>query len=195
MAATQMLATLIIEQKRASSQNRQRWMAAALVLLAIPLGVAVAWFARPAPLLTVAPAELPQVPRMENVAQQYWNAMFAQTEDSWKAVGEYFPPEENTQNRLYSRLADRQLGEYYLNHSEFDKALTVYQQLAAVEETAKGFRLIGLAGEAIVYDRLNQPDQVLARLPKIMPERALLDRFLDGEIEQLAEKYRRGETK
>ena len=198
MAATQMLATIIVEQKRALSRSGRWWLAGALILLAIPAGVMAAWLARPKPLLTVSSEELPKVPRMESAAQQYWNAAFAetQTEESWKAVSEYFPPAKNAQNLLYSRLASRQLGEYYLNRNEFDKALQVYEQLAGVEETAKEFRLVGLAGEAIVYDRLNQPDEVRSRLPKVMPDRGLLDNsFLQGEIGRLSEKYQRGENK
>ena len=192
MEATQMLATVLREQREISARRQRWWLAALCVLLAIPLGVGAAYGCRPKPLLTPAPPRPSQVEKMESAQQQYWNAFFSPSEEAWKAVAEYFPPSENEINLLYSRMASRRLGEYYLNQNELDKALRVYQQLSTVEEREQEFRIAGLAGEAVVYDRRNQEGEVLKRLPRIMEQRdQLMDSFLQGEVGRLATQYRK----
>jgi serine/threonine-protein kinase len=195
LAATQMLASVIVEQQRVAEHSRRWWLSALFILLAIAIGVGAAWFLRPQPLIAVTPQERPKVPRMDSAEQQYWNAMFTQTDSAWKAVAEYFPPEKSPENLLWSRRASRRLGEHYLNHNQLEQALAVYHQLSGVEETAKESRLAGLAGEAIVYDRLNQPAEVRIRLPRVKPDLDLLDSFQSAEIEQLWEKYLPSENK
>lgn len=189
--ATQMLATVLVEQKKLSAQ-RARWGLATLcILLALPLGVAAAYLAQPKPLLTAAAPKSHVVPKLENAEQQYWKAFFTPSEEAWKAVEKYFPPSEDTENQLWCRQARRRLGEYYLNQGALDKALKTYQELAAVEETAQEFRAVGLAGEAVVYDRLNKPEEVVSRLSRIMPKKQLehLDDFLKREVDLLVAKY------
>ncbi|MBC7852071.1 MAG: serine/threonine protein kinase [Pirellulaceae bacterium] len=189
--ATQMLATVLVEQKKLSAQ-RARWGLATLcILLALPLGLAAAYLSRPQPLLMAAQPKTLKVPKRENAEQQHLHAFFTPSEEAWKAVAEYFPPSEDTENQLWCRRASRRLGEYYLNQGEFEKALKTYQELAAVDETAQGFRAAGLAGEAVAYDRLKMREEVLIRLPRIMPQKQLLllDDFLKGEVDLLAAKY------
>ena len=66
----------------------------------------------------------------------------------------------------------------------------------ALEETAQGFRLAGLVGEAIVYDRWNKREDVVDRLKRIQAQKQmlLLDNFLKEEIDRLTAKYA-GENK
>ncbi|MBC7852067.1 MAG: hypothetical protein IAF94_01410 [Pirellulaceae bacterium] len=133
--------------------------------------------------------------KLENAEQQYLHALFTPSEDAWKAVAEYFP-DEITENRLWTRRARRRLGEYYLNRGETDKALATYQGLSSLEETAQGFRLAGLVGEAIVYDRWNNREEVVERLERIPAQKRvlLLDNFLLEEFDRLTVKYA-GENK
>ena len=184
--ATQMLATVLVEQKRLSAQ-RARWGLAILcVLLAIPLGVAAAY-------LNVKPLVSPrrnlsQVPKMKSAYEQYLYAVFTPSEEAWRAVEEYFPAAQDDESRKWSRQASIQLGGFLLNQDQLSKALQVYQQLSQDKELKT--RISGIAGEALVYDRRNQKDEVVARLPQVMAQRELLDTFLRGEIDGLAKKHR-----
>ena len=191
--ATQMLATVLVEQKKLSAQ-RARWGLATLCMfLALSLGLAAAYFTRPQSLLTAAQPKTLEVPKLANAELQYWNAFFTPSEEAWTAVAKHFPPAEKTENQLWCRKASYRLGEYYLNGNELEKSLNTYQELAAVEETAQSFRTAGLAGEAVVYDRLKQPAEVLKRLPLLMSEehQLLLVKFifLKDEVDLLKTKY------
>jgi tRNA A-37 threonylcarbamoyl transferase component Bud32 len=192
--ATQMLATVLIEQKRLSHQRARWWLATLCIVLALPLGVGAAYLARPQPLLTAARPKSHAIPKLQNAELQYWNAFFTPSEEAWKSVAEYFPASDNPQNQIWSHRATRRLGEYYLSQGKFDKALMAYQELAAAEETAQEFRTAGLAGEAVVYDLMNQREEVLARLPRLMTkdaeEQLLHDNFLKGEADRLKAKYK-----
>ena len=192
--ATQMLATVLIEQKKLSAQRARWWLAALCIVLALPLGIGCAYFARPQPLLMAARPTSHAIPKLQNAELQYWNAFFTPSEEAWKAVAEYFPAADNPQNQIWTHRATRRLGEYYLSQGKFDKALVAYQELAAVDETAQEFRIAGLAGEAVVYDQMNQRDEVLARLPRLMTkgaeEQLLHDNFLKGEADRLKAKYK-----
>jgi eukaryotic-like serine/threonine-protein kinase len=193
MEATQMLATVLLEH-RAIRARRQRWRLAALgLILAIPLGVSAAYVFRPKPLLTPTAPKDSQIPRKESAELQYWYAVFSPSEEAWKAVAEYFPPSQDAINLNWSRMASYRLGEYYLNENELEKALKTYQELASLEETFQEFRAVGLVGEAIVYDRMNNRDEVRIRLPRLMSQdqQLLLVKFpfLKGEADRLKVKY------
>ena len=193
--ATQMLATVLVEQKKLSAQ-RARWGLATLCMfLALSLGLAAAYFTRPQSLLTAAHPKSLEVPKLANAELQYWNAFFTPSEEAWKAVAEYFPA-QTAENQQWTRKASRRLGEYYLNRGELEKAMLTYQGLSALEETAQGFRLAGLVGEAIVYDRWNKREDVVDRLKRIQAQKQmlLLDNFLKEEIDRLTAKYA-GENK
>jgi serine/threonine-protein kinase len=193
-AATQQLALILQQQPK---PERRTWPYAAvplLVLLAFPIGGLLAWFSRPAPLLEFDRANLPEIERFESVEQQYLNAQFAKSnvEEAWHAVAEYFPPGDNPTNLRYSRLAKRALAGWYLSEGQLDEALALYRELTNVEETEVQFRICGLAGEAVVYDRLDEPDQVASRLPRILATKdyqQMLDGDLRSEMQQLARKY------
>jgi eukaryotic-like serine/threonine-protein kinase len=190
-AATQMLATVLVEQKKLNAQ-RTRWGLAALcMLLALPLGVVAAYLSRPQPLLTAVPSKVDVVPKQPSAHQQFIYAVLAPSEEAWKAVAEYFPSAGNVENQRWCREASRGLGEYYLNRNELEKALAIYQSLAALEETAQGFRLAGQVGEAIVYDRLNKGEKVVECLKRIeLPKNPLLfDDPMKAAYDRLMVKY------
>ncbi|MEX2026213.1 MAG: protein kinase [Pirellulaceae bacterium] len=159
MAATQQLERVLSQQVKLPSR-RSRWgWKAALVLAAFALGGLGASIARPKPLLELSPDEVPTVKKCDSAGQQYYYAIYEapDTEQALLAVSGYFPPAESSENQRYSRLAQQRLGRYYLARDQLDKALAAYRELAMLAgegELVPTFRMTGVAGEAVVYDRL-----------------------------------------
>jgi hypothetical protein len=191
-AATQQLNRVMHLQPKRSNRRRAIATLLLLAIVAFPAGAAIAWFTRPQSVLKFSPADLPQVKRMDTVEEQWFYATIATTnnEQAWQAVSEYFPPEESASNLRYSRMAKKGLAAYYLENRQYEQALSLYRQLANVEETEGQFRTQGLAGEALVYDRQQRPAEVQQRLAQVLPHVSQLDDFLRSEIEKLAQKYR-----
>ncbi len=191
--ATQMLATVLIEQKRISAQRARWWLATICILLSLPLGVGAAYLASPEPLLSAARPKDQSVPKLQSAELQYNDAFFTPSEEAWRAVAEYFPASDNPLNQVWCHRATKRLGEFYVNQGKFEKALQAYQELASLEETAQEFRIAGMAGEAVVYDHLGNREEVIARLPKLVTKDAdvqlLHDNFLRGEVDRLRAKY------
>jgi serine/threonine-protein kinase len=192
--ATQMLATVLTEQKRLSAQ-RARWgLAVTCILLALPIGLGAAYLMQPKPLLSAAPLKAKEVPKLQDAEQQWWHAFFSPSEEAWMAVAKYFPPAKNASNELWCRRANRGLGEFYIEEQDYEKALKTFQELASAGETTPAYQAWGFAGEAIVYDRLGKPEEVKKRLPGVSKadQMLLLDDFLKEKIELLKSKYANG---
>ena len=184
----------------------------ALVLAGLLAGAAAAWFTKPeSPLpLTSEPGEL-KVKRMATVRQQYDAARMAtghDKEDYWKAVEQYFPKENGTENLHYTRLARRGRANLYVAERRLSEALKLYDELANVEDLEADLQLSGIAGQAVVYHRFMQNEQdrqilewldqqVIDRLIPIRSEMNLDHRisgFLAKEIRQLIEEYQQREV-
>ena len=198
LAATQQLDRLL--QEHLKSQPRRRSLPAVLaaiavlVLAAFAAGGLLAWSTHED--LAAAPGgQQPRVKKFDSVKEQYFFAQTA-TEDqevTWQAVGEYFPPSESAENLRYSRLAMKGLARYYVEHERWSEALGLYRQLAEVESTEREFKLIGLIGQAVVYDKLKDDKMVHETLAKVAP-------YLDGlppnvggtlrsELDELLKRY------
>jgi hypothetical protein len=177
-----------------------------LVLLGLLAGGVLAWWNRPAPLLVVSNTNAPKIPRQDTVQEQYSYAQFAQhnKEEALLAVEKYFPPNQNAANLRYSRLAKRELGNFYLSNQRLDEALKLYDQLESVEEAEVNFKLSGTAGVAVVNHRFSQQDldqasaqrrqeEVIKRLVKLRPHEMELDLrlggLLAGEVRKLFDEY------
>lgn len=139
------------------------------------------------------------VPVEESAKEQYYAAMWvndpAREEEAWKAVETYFPPydaegREIPENLLYGRKADVRLGALYLRTGQYAKAKAVFEKLAGLEETEKEFRLIGLAGTALVFDFLGEKQKVLELLPTLQRDINQLGGFMQEQTRTLLEKYR-----
>ena len=85
------------------------------------------------------------------------------------------------------------LARYYVEHERWSEALGLYRQLAEVESTEREFKLIGLIGQAVVYDKLKDDKMVHETLAKVAP-------YLDGlppnvggtlrsELDELLKRY------
>ncbi|HEY2894230.1 MAG TPA: serine/threonine-protein kinase [Pirellulales bacterium] len=126
------------------------WVAAVL-LVCVLAGVAIAALTRPASLLAGAQNG---PPKLNDVWRQLYHAKLVDTEAGWLAVGEYFP-EASTYCRY---LAKQGLAYYYLHsHSshEYEKAIKPLEELAAQSD----FQAFGIAGLVVVYANLGEDEK------------------------------------
>ncbi len=200
LAATRQLETIMRGQFRPWWRTpRMLASIGAIALLGLLAGTLFALARPPESPLAVRPVADPVIPRQENAREQYFYALWItdpeRAERAWLAVGEYFPPydsdgEENELNLLRARQADVRLGALYLQTGQYEKAEEVFKRLANLEETEEGFRLIGLAGLALVFDYVKETDKVLEILPTLQRDLDELTGFMGDEVRKLLEKHR-----
>jgi serine/threonine-protein kinase len=186
LAATQQLEKVLRHEPKAGAKWPAAVGLAALVVGSFVVGGLIAAASRPRPLLALSEDELPAVKRRDNVREQYYYALYEapNMERGLWAVLEYFPADNgNADHVRYGRLARVKLGAFYLGQDRLDQALKAYHELAMAEESADEFRLTGLAGEAVIYHRRNEVDEVGKRLVQIADrEDQILDSALKEEI-------------
>lgn len=194
-------------------QSSRRWslvsmvgFGLALLVVGLALGGTLAWINRAPPLLPLPQNEAATIPRQSTVQDQYSYAQFAQhnKEKAWQAVAEYFPPEQSAANRRYARLAQRELGNFYLSNRRLEDALKLYDELENVEDAEVNFKLSGTAGVAVVQNRLKETEgdakraesreqEVIQRLVKLRSHETDLDAkvggFLGSEVRKLFNEY------
>jgi serine/threonine-protein kinase len=160
LAATQQLSRLmridVGVTAGAWSAGRYALLLAGLLLLGVGAGAAAAWLNRPAPLLATR-ENVSKIPRLGNAEEQLLYAKMATRdhEDAWLAVARNFPPDESPLNKRYARLATKGLANYYLSNNRLSEARKLYEQLAYLEPSEDPvLRLTGIAGCAVVYDRI-----------------------------------------
>ncbi len=181
------------------------WLWIGLVLMAGAGGLVGSLYAinHPPASLDRKTVDSNRVRKMANAELQYLHAYFNEqldnevaSEQLWLAVSEYFPEYSDTGedpfNRLFSRKADERLGDFYLRTQQYDKALQVYERLASLEEQETRFRLVGLAGQTIIYDLLDQVENVRDNLSILQNEVDNLGNdYLRTRINELLNKYLR----
>ncbi|MDX1947592.1 MAG: protein kinase [Pirellulaceae bacterium] len=200
-AATQQLSQVLRSERTAParwSARRIALLAAGFIVAGFVVGAAAAWTTRPQPLLKLASDQRPAIKKFETVREQY---LFAQMsshnqEEAWQAVARYFPPtgENSGENLRYSRLATKGLAAYYLSSNRLPDALALYERLAKVEPTERDFHLAGVAGQAVVYDRLGQDNKVVELLVELRASASptiasRLGEYLRGELQKVIEKH------
>ncbi len=140
-----------------------------------------------------------RVEPLESAQEQYYAALWitdpVQAEQAWKAVQLNFPPYDEKGNEisthlLYARKADVRLGALYLQTGQFEKAEKVFEELAGLEETEEELRLIGIAGQALVFDHTNETLEVERLLPLLYREIDKIAGFMGDETRALLERYR-----
>jgi tRNA A-37 threonylcarbamoyl transferase component Bud32 len=190
LAATKQLdAVMKTEAVKIYRRDRTRLWVVAAVAAAFILGAALAWAWRPESLLAINPADLPAIEKMESARLQYFHASFLNTEQAWNSVEQYFPPALDSQNKYYSRLANERLAELYLRDDDLDRALSIFDELASLEETETQFRTFGMAGQVIVYHRQGERKKVTDLLPRVIAQRRLLEPEMRATIEGIARDY------
>jgi len=168
--ATRQLDAVMKTETAARNRRTPVVTVAAAALAAFLLGGVIAWATRPAPLLRVADEELPKVKKQETVRDQYLHAAEIATEQAWKSVPEYFPPEQNEQNQYYALRAKQRLAEWYLQSDDSERAMECYEYLVAAGSSHLQFQAIGWAGQANVHvlrDEMNEAKTKLDELVRL----------------------------
>ncbi len=98
------------------------------------------------------------VEKKETVQEQYRYAFQLDTIEAYRSVINYFPAEASARNLLYSGFAKERMGEFYLREDKRLEAMDVYKELESMPNTETRFRLVGLMGQKIVYDRRGDVD-------------------------------------
>lgn len=140
--ATRQLAEAMKHSGAASGRLRP-WRLPAVMLATFITAGLIAWFTmRPAPLLPSSNSGQIQIPRQPTVLRQWYCASQIGTQEAWQSVIEYFPEKE-----YYVCRAKQQLARIYLRECDYDRAITVFDELAATSEPNGEFRAFGLAGK------------------------------------------------
>ena len=198
-AVTRQLETIMSGQVGSFWTSRSTLTYAGILFLAgLAIGVTLAWNNPPGNPLDVNWSAI--VPRQESAQEQYRFAYWHFDkfgESAWKAVRDYFGPQiesdptvQEKKDLVHVRKADERLAEYFLQENQFEKALDVYNELAKVESTEIRFQTVGKAGQAIVYDKFGNENEVRELLFQIEKNVNLLNPFLGTQVSQLLEKYK-----
>jgi serine/threonine-protein kinase len=146
-----------------------RWLAIAGCFF---LGTALAWGLGERPLITPAADGEEAIPRHDTAEAQYIYASMLNTEAAWKSVPQYFG-EDNT----FSRRAMQGLAMLYLLQDyDFARASKVFDEFAQLNDAEVQYRAFGLAGQAIVLNRLGKYSESADKLAQLWPVHEKLDR-------------------
>ena len=144
------------------------WTWSLLAVVCLLGGIAAAYALRPRPLITPEDeAEL--VPRYDTAAQQYFYAMMLDSEAGWQSVQRYFPDDTN-----YRLRAQQGLARWYLRELDFEQALSIFNQFAAMSNVEEEYKAFGFAGQAVVLNKLGNYRQSAASLASLWPVRSRL---------------------
>lgn len=165
-AATLQLDTVMKSQARISAGRRlwSRRMAAVLVIGSL-VGSAAAWWRGPPPLLAV---NSPTVEVQDSAMQQYWYAYDLNTEAAWLAVEANFPQDDPV-NRVYALKAKQRLAELYRAKGYSEQAMTLYRDLAGLEDQEPQLAAKGLIGQVNLLADQNDGEGVSAKLARAVP--------------------------
>ncbi|HTN77592.1 MAG TPA: protein kinase [Pirellulaceae bacterium] len=168
-AATQQLQALMQSTAHGvkKSHSLTRWWPL-LVGLAFMLGGFGAWSTRPKSLLAVDPNFKPQITKLASAREQFILAAMPKhpSEAAYRAVWEYFPPEQTPDNLRYSRLAKHGLAKFYRDQGHPEKAEPLYRELAAVEKEEVQFRIWGHLGLANLANSKGDEEAAILELSK-----------------------------
>jgi eukaryotic-like serine/threonine-protein kinase len=128
------------------SRHRGRWLLAGGVLAAFTIAALAAWATvRPQPLLPASSsAGQARVPRQSTVLRQWYYASQIGTEEAWQSVVDYFPEKEH---EYHVFRAKQQLARIYLRARDYDRAMSVFDELSNTTGPGGEFRAFGLAGK------------------------------------------------
>jgi serine/threonine-protein kinase len=178
------------------------------VLLAVAAAVAVfaagvgwSWFRQTPPITPTSVASRAPVERQKSAEAQYVYALFADTEDAWRSVSEYFP------GAYFDLRAEQQLARIYMQQEDYSRAKPIFDNLEDLSDeqvrklqgfgapaSAKNtdlesqFESFGLAGQAVVLYHSRKTEAALAKLAALYPQRQWLDGPTRGWIAQIIKK-------
>ena len=205
LAATQQLEALMSGQRTRWYQSTSFWLSLLILfVLGVSGGVVYALNNPPDKLLAATPPITDAIERKSNAKEQYRYARWQRTEKAWLAVIEFFDPKETgtdengepVDNGFYVRQAQENLGRYYLDQYQLEKAEEVYAELAALEKSHKRQKAVGYAGLAIVNHLMGVDEETesMIRLWLFLVEPQLreLDAKMRADMEMLMELYSPG---
>jgi serine/threonine-protein kinase len=167
-AATQRL-DAVMRASTALGGRRSRWAGwLAAAVAAFGAGAAVAFFTGvERPLL--ANVEGHFVEPQKTVFHQWIYASQVGTEEAWQAVINNFP------DRLYFVYrAKQQLARMYIHDDRLDEAMSIFRELAALEDTEAELQAYGLAGQCGVLSRQGKYHDSAQVLGELWPIRSQL---------------------
>jgi serine/threonine-protein kinase len=166
----------------------RRWIAAA-VLGCVLVGAALAAMTRPPSLLAGAQAG---PPLQATAWQQIYHAKTVDTDEAWRAV-----LDRSDATPFQKNLARQGLAYHLLtwgqSYESYEQALTPLQELAALPQRERPFRVFGIAGMVVAYAGLEEDERAHQVNGALTAEdRALLEEqsprmkeLLDAAIEEL----------
>jgi serine/threonine-protein kinase len=173
--ATERLATAMrTTAMPAVRRKRATWRIGLMALMGLLLGTGLAYGLRPRPLI-LAEDEAEVIPHYQTAAQQYWYAVMRDSEAAWKSVPEYFAGDTT-----YVLRAKQGLARWYLREIDFPSALAIFDQFAGMSNVEEEYQAFGLAGQAIVYNRLGKYKESADKLAQLWPKREKLESEMRG---------------
>jgi serine/threonine-protein kinase len=138
----------LAEAMRGSAAARKKlapWLIALSVLAMFALGAVTAWCTvRPSDLASHQQGNRAPVPQQATELRQWFVASRTGTEAAWQSVVDYPDVSEQTQLR-----AKQQLARIYLHDNDFNRALVVFDELAAAKDNNADIKAFGLAGKCV----------------------------------------------
>jgi hypothetical protein len=167
--------------KATSRLQKERIRLAAWSVLAaacLLVGILVARFSQPAPLLATVQAG---PPRRANPLAQLYHAKTVDSEAAWLSVLEYYPDaDEHIRNWVTEGLV-----RHYLYRGEYEKAIPHLEQLASTSSEGTMSHAFTFAGLTIAYTALSQRDLAAEALEQITPEVRIMLADYDPQLEEL----------
>ena len=192
-SATRELQTALTQANRSAGRRKARvlWAAGGL-LLAAAAGATLAWRTRPPSLLEYDREQVTLVPRKESVREQHVYAVIVNSEQAWRSVAKYYPPEATDENRRFAHQSQHQLGNLYLSQGKFGKAYHCFATLAGLTGVDdRRMRAAGLAGQVLVLRAKGATDHQLAdKLASLLPSSDLLPPKLRDQMRQIGRDIR-----
>ena len=202
LAATQQLEALVSGHRTRWYQASSFWITVAvLFVLGISGGVVYALNNPPEKLLEGTFTVSGSVERKSNAKEQYRYARWQRSEKAWLAVIEFFDEKEfgtdddgnKVDNGFYIRQAQENLGRYYLDQYQLEKAEAVYTELASLEKVHQRHKTVGYAGLAIVNHLMGADEQTAEMIRfwlfMVEPDLDKLDSKMRADMELLIELY------
>jgi serine/threonine-protein kinase len=119
-----------------------------------------------------------QVPRQASVAAQFLYASQVGTEETWRAVIDYFPDK-----RSWVCHAKQKLAGIYLKEDNDQEAMKIFKEFASLDASEPELRAYGLAGECwILTTKQHKYHESANLLQELLPIRSKLDDPLMGKM-------------
>lgn len=153
-----------------------KWIGAVLICFAVGAGLAA--ILRPRPMIELAADDPGVIPKQPTAETQWLYALMLDSELGWKSVAHYYGNDPT-----YARRARQSLALLYLKERDYQHARELFDEFAASNDVEEQYVAFGLAGQAIVLNRLGDSQESVEKLVQLWPLRSKLE----GEMRYLVE--------